>query len=190
MPDAATGKNNLGLNASGKCGKASAEVGCPHLPPRPKPIALPSPSTWAALARVRSWWGCWVRDWHLATQGTERDSQEPLCVPLAVAPTHKGFAESPILPTGAHSASLFYIHLCSSSSGCLQTCAALLSNVQGCFLTIPCRFCSSEVLFYHRSGMRVYKPFSKHTDGVYSAKLVTVLLLGFLCASETTVSKG
>ena len=112
MPNVATGKNGPGLNASGRwCRKVPAAAGAPHLPPSPRTITQPLQSTWAALAlvRVRSQQGLWVRDWHLATQGAERDSQEPLCVPLATAPTHESFAECPMLLTGSHNIPLFYI---------------------------------------------------------------------------------
>lgn len=79
----------------------------------------------------------------------------------------------------------------SPSGGLLTYCAAFPSNVQRhAFRQILCYFCSSQILFYHCSGVRVYKPSSRHTDRVYSAKLMTVLLLSSHCASETTVFRG
>lgn len=54
----------------------------------------------------------------------------------------------------------FSIQDCSSSSGCLQMYrAAFPNNVQGhIFRQILCCFCSSQILFYHCSGMWVFKP--------------------------------
>lgn len=84
----------------------------------------------------------------------------------------------------------FSIQDCSSSSGCLQVYrAAFPNNAQGhVFRQILCCFCSSQILFYRCSGMRVFKPSNTHADGVYSVKLVTVLLLSFRCASEMNFS--
>lgn len=138
--NAATGKNNLGLNISGTwCRKVLAEVGActSFLPLQTHHRAHTLHShccRWDPSGVSRLGIGIWLHWKH-------KEITKSLFA-TSTAPIQESFAES---STVAQVSFPFSIE--ENPQICFQICAVFLSNVQGhVFWQIPCHFCSSEVL--------------------------------------------
>lgn len=155
-PNVATGKTDLGLNASGRwCRKVSAEAGAqtflrPTNPPcrHSRAHGLHSHCWWDPRRVSRSQTGILLR-----REQKEIAKSLFVCHWTQVPPAKALLSVLHYWP----GLTVFSFSAQGSASAPQVACKSvlhLLSNVRGyVFWQIPCCFCYSEVLFYHCSGM-------------------------------------